>query len=69
MERNEREYSVEEEANNHPTAQETKLFRKFAELALSGAPDPFWPDISIKTQKILDACLVSARNDGQQIEF
>jgi hypothetical protein len=60
---------VEEEANNHPTAQETKLFRKFAELALSGAPDPFWPDISIKTQKILDACLVSARNDGQQIEF
>ena len=69
MERNEREYSVEEEANNHPTAQETKLFRKFAELALSGAPDPFWTDISIKTQKILDACLVSARNDGQQIEF
>ena len=69
MERNEREYSVEEEANNHPTAQETKLFRKFSELALSGAPDPFWPDISIKTQKILDACLVSARNDGQQIEF
>lgn len=69
MERNEREFSIEEEANNHPTAQETKLFRKFAELALSGAPDPFWPDISIKTQKILDACLVSARNDGQQFEF
>ena len=69
MERNESEYSVEEEANNHPTAQETKLFRKFSQLALSGTPDPFWPDISMKTQKVLDACLISARNNGEEIEF
>ncbi|MDF1711877.1 MAG: Gfo/Idh/MocA family oxidoreductase [Akkermansiaceae bacterium] len=67
-ERNEREFTVPEEANNHPTAQETKLFRKFAELALSGNPDPFWPEISLKTQKVLDACLVSARNDGKRID-
>ncbi len=61
--------AVEEVANNHPTAQETKLFRTFAELALSGTPDPFWPDISVKTQRILDACLKSARNDGETITF
>ena len=61
--------AVEEVANNDPTAQETKLFRTFAELALSGTPDPFWPDISVKTQRILDACLKSARNGGETITF
>jgi hypothetical protein len=38
-------------------------------LALSGTPDPFWPDISVKTQRILDACLKSARNGGETISF
>ena len=68
-EKNEKVFCVEEEANNGPSAQETKLFGNFAKLALSGSPDPFWPEISLKTQKLLDACLTSARNGGELIEF
>ncbi|MFT6861837.1 MAG: putative dehydrogenase [Akkermansiaceae bacterium] len=68
-EKNERTFVVEEDANNGPSAQETKLFRNFAKLALSGSPDPFWPEISLKTQKVLDACLVSARNGGELIQL
>ena len=69
MEKHFVEHSVEEAGNNDPSAQETKLFRNFADLALGGSPDPFWPEASLKTQRILDACLESARNDSKLIEF
>jgi len=64
MERHSRRVAVREFGNNHPSAQETKLFRNFAELALSGRPDDRWPEISLKTQRVLDACLESARQGG-----
>ena len=66
---NERTVTIEEEGNNAPSAQEAKLFRNFADLALSGTPDSFWPEISLKTQRVLDACLKSARNDGARVEL
>lgn len=69
MENHEKNFEVTEEASNAENAQETKLFRTFAELALSGTPDPFWPEISLKTQKVLDACLTSARNGGETVEL
>ena len=69
MENHQRDHVVEEEANNSPNAQETKLFRNFAKLALSGSPDGFWPEISLKTQRVLDECLVSARNGGERIKL
>lgn len=52
-----REFVAEEFSQSHPNAQEVKLFRNFAALALSGRPDPHWPDIALKTQQILDQCL------------
>lgn len=55
---------VPEFSNNHATAQETKLFRTFADLALSGSTDSHWPEITLKTQLVLDAALRSARNGG-----
>jgi len=58
--------AVREFASNHPTAQETKLFRTFGNLVLGGAPDPHWPEISLKTQQVLDACLASAREGGSE---
>jgi predicted dehydrogenase len=67
MERHSRRVGVREFANNHPNAQETHLFRNFAALALGGRPDARWPEYSLKTQRILDACLESARNDGRMI--
>ena len=69
MENHQRSHVVEEEANNSQDAQETKLFRTFAKLALSGSPDGFWPEISLKTQRVLDAGLVSARNSGELIKL
>ncbi|RFC43474.1 MAG: putative dehydrogenase [Verrucomicrobia bacterium] len=59
-----RQISCAEYSNNHPTAQETNLFRTFNALVAGGQPDPHWPEISWKTQKVMDACLASARDQG-----
>lgn len=67
MERHIKRHEVNEYSNNHPNAQETHLFRTFAECVRSGKIDPHWPDISLKTQMIMDACLESARNSGNEI--
>jgi predicted dehydrogenase len=53
-----------EYSNNHPTAQESELFRTFSRLVLSGLRDSFWPEVALKTQQVLDAALISARNGG-----
>lgn len=64
MERHSRRVTVREHGSNHPTSQETKLFRNFADLVLGGKPDPHWPSITLQTQQVLDACLMSARSGG-----
>lgn len=68
MERHSRRVEVKEFGNNHSTAQETNLFRNFATLVLEGKTDSHWPDIALKTQKVLDACLESARNGGSVVK-
>jgi predicted dehydrogenase len=45
----------------HPTAQDTKMFRNFANQIFSGKLNDDWPMWAAKTQKVLDACLESAR--------
>ncbi|MEO2037068.1 MAG: Gfo/Idh/MocA family oxidoreductase [Planctomycetaceae bacterium] len=67
MARHTRRVSVNEYANNAPDAQETRLFRHFAELVNSGQRDAHWPEIALQTQKILDAALHSARNGGEAV--
>jgi predicted dehydrogenase len=66
MERRTRSFSVNEYSNSAATSQETNLIRTFSRLANSGRPDPFWPSISLKTQRVLDACYQSALNDAQK---
>ena len=68
MEKHSQRIAVREYANNHVSSQETKLFRNFAALALE-KPDDFWPDVALKTQRILDACLESARDGGRMVEL
>ncbi|MEM9015555.1 MAG: gfo/Idh/MocA family oxidoreductase, partial [Verrucomicrobiota bacterium] len=68
MERHSRRVAVREYADSHPTSQETKLFRRFGELVLGGTPDPHWPEIALKTQQVMDACLVSAREGGKELQ-
>ena len=66
MEDNTRIVTTQEYGNGMPSAAESRLFRTFSQLVLDGKRDPFWPDVSLKTQKILDLCLQSAR-DGSRL--
>lgn len=68
MERHRRQVGVHEVSNNAPSAQETRLFRKFSDLALSGHPDSVWPEITLKTQLVMDAALKSAQNGGGPVK-
>lgn len=64
-----RHVPVPEYSNSFPGAQETELFRNFSKLALSGSTDDFWPDVALKTQHVLNACLESARNGSEPVEL
>jgi predicted dehydrogenase len=58
---NVRRVLVAEHSNGHPTAQEAKMFRNFAEQIFSGKLNEDWQMWSLKTQQVQDACLESAR--------
>jgi predicted dehydrogenase len=60
--------AVAESGSPGPTAQETNLFRNFAAQVRSGALNETWPDIALKTQLVVDACLASARDGGRPVE-
>jgi predicted dehydrogenase len=61
-------FAVTEYSDGAPDAQETNMIRTFSGLALGGKPDSFWPEVALKTQLVLDACLASARKDGALVE-
>ena len=67
MEGRAQRYSIHEYSNNACDSQESKLFRRFAELVLSGQPDPTWGQIALQTQKVVDACLQSAQQGGKLV--
>jgi predicted dehydrogenase len=46
----------------HATAQDTLMFRNFANQVFSGKLNDDWPAWALKTQKVLDACLKAAKN-------
>lgn len=64
MHEDRRDEELDESSSNAPDAQECGLFRRFSELVLSGRHDAHWPEIALKTQQVLDACLASARQGG-----
>ncbi|MEM9282300.1 MAG: Gfo/Idh/MocA family oxidoreductase [Verrucomicrobiota bacterium] len=66
MERHSRRVATHEHSDSHATAQETRLFRRFGELVLGGEPDSHWPEIALKTQRVVDACMASAQNGGSE---
>jgi predicted dehydrogenase len=45
----------------HATAQDTRMWRNFANQVFSGRLNPDWPMWALQTQKVLDACLASAQ--------
>ena len=69
MEDHTRRVAVPEYSDSHLTSQETKLFNNFSDIVLSGQIDPHWPEIALKTQVVMDACLLSARNGCVEVEI
>ena len=59
--------TVPEHSHGHPSAQESNLFRNFADQVRSGFLNNTWPDIAWKTQQVTEACLESARLDGKPV--
>lgn len=66
---NSRHVAVLEYSNSHPSAQESRLFRDFANQVNSGNLNEDWPDIACKTQRIVDACRASADSDGRRVDL
>lgn len=60
-------FTVNEPSHGHAEAQETNMFRSFAAQVLSGQLNPSWPEIALKTQMAMEACLESARADGKPV--
>ena len=48
----------------HATAQDTRMWRNFANQIFSGKLNAEWPVWALKTQQVLDACLESARQNA-----
>lgn len=67
MEEHTRRLAVREYGSGHPTAQETRMFTHFSRIVTSGQLEERWPDISLRTQLVMDACLESANHHGQVV--
>ncbi len=50
-------------------SQKTLLFRNFGELVLGGECDPYWPGISLLTQRVMDALMASLDQGGVFVEL
>ena len=67
MEPRRRRIRVNEYSNNDTNSQETNLFRNFANIVLSGKLDPYWPEIAIKTQQVMEACWRSSQEGNREM--
>jgi predicted dehydrogenase len=55
---------VDPMGQGHPTAQDTRMIRNFADQISSGKLNAEWPMWALKTQKVLDACFESAKQNA-----
>jgi predicted dehydrogenase len=60
---------VDAMGQGHPTAQDTRMFRNFANQVFSGKLNEDWPMWALKTQQVLDACLQSAQEAGKLVKL
>ena len=55
-----RRWTTREHSNSHSRAQESNMFRHFAAQIQSGKLNKEWPEMALKTQRVMEACLESA---------
>jgi predicted dehydrogenase len=51
---------VDAAIQGHPTAQDARMFRNFADQVFSGKLNDDWPMWALKTQQVMDACFADA---------
>lgn len=68
MQPGQKRVEVDEYSHSHSTAQETNLFRNFADQVRSGKLNALWPEMALKTQVVMEACVESARGQNQAVE-
>lgn len=56
---------TDEHGNGHSSAQETRMIECFSQNVIEKHVDDHWSQVALKTQTIANACLDSARKDGQ----
>lgn len=56
--------AVHEYPGGEPDSQEVVMIRRFGQIVLSGKTNPFYPELSLKTQTILNACRQSDIDGG-----
>ncbi|MDI1312565.1 Gfo/Idh/MocA family oxidoreductase [Prosthecobacter sp.] len=61
--------ALDEPSSNAPGSQESRLFHTFSQLVIDEKLDAHWPKISLLTQRVLDACLTSAREGSRVISL
>jgi len=62
-----RRIAVTEHSHGRAGAQEVNLFRNFAAAVRSGRLNEQWPEMALKTQQVMNACLESANADGKPV--
>jgi predicted dehydrogenase len=62
-----RRWVVDERSHSDSTAQESSMFHNFAAQVRSGSLNAAWPEITLKTQYVMEACLESALAQGQPV--
>ena len=66
MQEHTRRKIVNEYASGHSPAQEINMFETFNTMVLDGKLDPFWGDIALATQRVMDQLLASAMTGKAQ---
>lgn len=51
------------------TAQEVRMIRHFSDMVVNQRLEPSWPEWTLKTQRVLDACFTSAAMGGLQVDL
>jgi predicted dehydrogenase len=59
-------HGVAEHGESHPTSQDTCMFRNFGAQIRKGTLNAEWPEISLKTQRVVDACYAAAAEASKQ---
>lgn len=58
-----------EPANSMPGSQESRMMQRFGGIVAAEKTDDFWPNIALATQRVLDACMQSAKANGERVEL